>query len=564
MAVFEIKAPDGKTYRIEGADQQGALRALQQHLGTAPAPAPSPATPTSQPAPAAATPTAGAAVGAGVTPDQMAQYTPEQQAFINDVYAQPEFVPEAPRPLSQTIRENVMGDDDPTTFNTGEKIGQMINNAGESLTFGLVGDEASAAVGSAMGGDYDTILQNKRDTQAQFRQQHPGLSIASEVAPAFLPGAGVAKLVQGANRLGRAGYGALVGATGGATYGFMEGEGGVENRATNAAITGGLGGFFGAVAPRAIEGLANLPSNVRRTFQRSAQRPTIAALEETKTAAYKAADEAGVSFSGDDMTSLSNRVQQIFADSNFDEIADTASGAVLRQLRGKEGRETTLGQLDRVRQGLWKRYATAQDQPQILDAIGEIDNLIARSSDASELMGAARAANATYAKSLLLETAFDRAQRATSVSGSGGNIANNYRRAINSILNNKREMRFFSGEEEKAMRRFVAMADSGGPALRRLIGKMSPSGNGLMMTLHAVGGIASSGATLPLMVLGGVAKNSADNSVLRGADALQDAFAGTRPLNPRPNALSATSGGIVSGAVPLIEQGQSDARNVLR
>lgn len=37
MAVFEITGPDGKTYRIEGENQAGALQALRSYLGEAPA-----------------------------------------------------------------------------------------------------------------------------------------------------------------------------------------------------------------------------------------------------------------------------------------------------------------------------------------------------------------------------------------------------------------------------------------------------------------------------------------------------------------------------------------------
>ncbi|MEH2501249.1 hypothetical protein V1290_000060 [Bradyrhizobium sp. AZCC 1578] len=42
MGVFEITAPDGRVYEIEGASAQGALAALQKHLGAA-APQPAPA-----------------------------------------------------------------------------------------------------------------------------------------------------------------------------------------------------------------------------------------------------------------------------------------------------------------------------------------------------------------------------------------------------------------------------------------------------------------------------------------------------------------------------------------
>jgi hypothetical protein len=40
MATFEVTAPDGKSYEIEGADARGAMAALMKHLGTAAAPQP--------------------------------------------------------------------------------------------------------------------------------------------------------------------------------------------------------------------------------------------------------------------------------------------------------------------------------------------------------------------------------------------------------------------------------------------------------------------------------------------------------------------------------------------
>lgn len=496
------------------------------------------------------------------------QYTAEQADFIRSIQAQPNVELPASQPVSlggmaTAAKENIMGDDDPTTFNTGEKIGQMINNAGEAMTFGVVGDEATAAAASLMGGDYDESLKRSRDSQANFREQHPGLSVASEVAPAFLPGIGAARAAQGATKLGRAGYGALVGGAGGATLGFMEGEGGFEDRATKAAITGALGTAFGAAAPKVMDSIAALPRSLQRVFSRSARRPTVENLRAAKNAAYRAVDESGEAFGGDTMTALSQRVQAIFDESNYDEVADTASGAVLRILRGKEGRDTTIGQLDRVRQNLWKRFATAGDQPQILDAIGAIDDVMEEAAGASQLMAAARAANARFAKSELLEDAFRRATDNTAVSGSGGNIANNYTRAVKNILHNPRKMRFFNADEEALMRGFVRMADEGGPAFRRLVGKMSPSGNGLMMTLHAVGGMASGGATLPLMVAGGVAKKSADNAVLRAGGALQDVFSGFTQAPPAINQLSRAGGATVSGAVPPLEDAVDIGQNTL-
>jgi NAD(P)-dependent dehydrogenase (short-subunit alcohol dehydrogenase family) len=36
MPTFEITGPDGSKYQVDGPDEQGALAALQKHLGTAP------------------------------------------------------------------------------------------------------------------------------------------------------------------------------------------------------------------------------------------------------------------------------------------------------------------------------------------------------------------------------------------------------------------------------------------------------------------------------------------------------------------------------------------------
>jgi len=69
--------------------------------------------------------------------------------------------------LGHRIAENLIGDDDPTTQNIGERIGTALNMAGEAMTFGLIGDEASAAVAGAIPGgrDYSERLAFERQQQ---------------------------------------------------------------------------------------------------------------------------------------------------------------------------------------------------------------------------------------------------------------------------------------------------------------------------------------------------------------------------------------------------------------
>lgn len=97
----------------------------------------------------------------------------------------------------------------------------------------------------------------------------------------------------------------------------------------------------------------------------------------------------------------------------------------------------------------------------------------------------------------------------------------------------------------------------------RRIGKLSPSGNGLMMALHVVGGMASSGATLPIMAVGAAAKARADSSAMRGAEAVKDMVSGFRAPPQRPQ-LTGPASAAVTGAVPVLEDAASGLQNRLR
>lgn len=460
--------------------------------------------------------------------------------------------PQADMSLWGRLKDNVIGVDD-GVMSVGEKIATGLNIGGESLTLGLIGDEAAAVADSAMGrGSYEDRLAVRRGQEEQLRQENPGAAFAAEVAPAFVPGVGGGKLASmAASRLGRAGAGALLGAGAGATYGFMEGEGGYEDRRNNALITGAAGGLFGGIAPKVIDSLTGIPQGLRRVMKESRKRPTVATLKAEKNLAYRAVDESGENFTTDELKGLYDRVNQRFAEGNYVEEVDNAGRAVLRTLEQRAKQPgTTLSQLDGIRQSLWKRYSSNPDQPFILDAISEIDGLIDSKAGASELMGVARAANSRYAKSQLLEDAFRKAEDQTASTGSGGNILNKYRQAVTSIINNPKKAKFFSQDEIDLMRGFVRGSRDENAA--RLLGKLSPDGNGLMMALHVVGGVSSGGATLPLMAAGAGAKQYADRAAQRGVQQVQDVVSGFSPIPQAPQ-LSAPAAGVIGAATPALE-----------
>lgn len=466
--------------------------------------------------------------------------------------------PQADMSLKGRIKDNLVGVDDGVQ-SFGEKAAAFLNKGGESMTLGVVGDEAAAAADSLIGrGNYDERRDFYRKQEEDFKASNPGMALVAELAPALLPGAGLAGAVgKLTTRLPRAAGAGMTGAAAGGLYGFAEGEGSPEDRLTDAAFTAATGALLGVAAPKATDFAVSIPRRVRGMFRASSRRPTVENLRATKDAAYKAVETAGETFSGEVMDDLSERVKLSFADNNYVPETDTALNATLKLLGARAGKETSLPQLDKLRQNLWKRYANAKDQPQILDAIRAIDDVIEEKGSSSDLMKVARAANSRFAKSQLLEDAFQKARDQTASTGSGGNILNKYRQAVTSIINNEKKARFFSAEEIDLMRQFVRGTPS--ENAKRLIGKLSPSGNGLMMALHIVGGMASSGGTLPLMAVGAAAKRSADKAVERGADEIQNVLAGM----PRQKAISSDGLALAIGAAPAAERTGNTARNML-
>lgn len=468
--------------------------------------------------------------------------------------------PQADMSFWGRVKDNVVGVDD-GVMSPGEKVGTALNMAGEAMTLGLVGDEAAAWVDEKIGrGTYDERLAHYRGNEAQFREENPALALGAEVAPALIPGTAGAKAVKALSGVaGRTGAAALLGAGSGATYGFMEGEGGFDERLKNAKWTALLGGVVGAGTPAMADAIAGLPKRLQGVFTRAQKRPTLEALKTAKNAAYRMVDESGETFSGDDMAALSGKIRRIFDDGNYVEETDNASRAVLKILERREGQPTTLSQLDNIRKNLWKRYGGAKDQPVILDAIHAIDELIESRAGASDLMGAARAANSKYAKTQLLHDAFEKAKDQTSGTGSGGNILNKYRQAVEKIINDPKKSKFFAQEEIDLMRSFVR--GSTGENILRKVGKLSPDGNGLMMALHVIGGISTQGGTLPLMAAGAAAKRKADRGVMRGAELIQDVVSGHArpPVQPQINALHS---GMITAGAPVAERSTNALANM--
>ncbi|SLN74731.1 hypothetical protein ROJ8625_04089 [Roseivivax jejudonensis] len=150
-----------------------------------------------------------------------------------------------PKGMGQVIRENVFGDDDPTTQNTGERIGSFLNKAGEAMTFGLIGDETSAAVESiAPGVNYADRRDHYRQQEEVLERENPGLALGADIGGSVLGAVATGGAAAAGSLPARMTGSAIAGGLGGATYGGMEGEG-LSDRLTegrNAALWGAMAG----------------------------------------------------------------------------------------------------------------------------------------------------------------------------------------------------------------------------------------------------------------------------------------------------------------------------------
>lgn len=199
MPTFQITGPDGRQYRVSGENAEGALAALQQHLGS----------------------------GASANPESPAD--------------------DGRNSLLGKIDSAVRGAADTLTFGLSDEI--------------AAGLGAATGIGGTFG-DYTGNLERQRGIDKADADQRGGYRLSGQLAGGVTGGVGLAKsgLSFGANAA-TAGRGllrtAVGGAADGAILGGLHGAGsgeGAEGRFLGAATGVPLGGILGGAAPYAVAG----------------------------------------------------------------------------------------------------------------------------------------------------------------------------------------------------------------------------------------------------------------------------------------------------------------------
>lgn len=492
MAKYRITGPDGATYEVtapDGATEQDVLAYVQQNVSAGTRPSPRQA-----------------------EDESMARY--EEYKKSPDAYLQ--SLPRPVRNVLRTLRDSVTGIGQGATFNMGDEIQAALATPIEML-------RGAPSVSEA----YSTALDKARRTVKTAETRSPVAATIGNIAGGTTLGGtlqrGGLTFLNAAKPsvLSMAGRGAAEGAAYGSAYGFGQGEG-REDRLNQALKQGGLGALTGGIAG----GIAG------RAAQRAANKaiPTTEQLRAASAQAYKQADQAGLVVSPKAFGDMVDDIAAKMTTEGIDRTIHPKAVAALKRLTEAKGAQPTLGEIDTLRRVV--RSAAASNDPSerrlaniMIDRIDDfVLNLKPSDVVAGDAMKATSALNkardfwSRMRKSEMIGNAVERAKNTAASSGSGGNIDNAIRQRIRAILDNPKQARGFTAEERELMTRVVR----GAPVqnLARLVGKLSPEGNGLMLMLHGVGGYASGGASLPLAVVGYGAKRFADSATARNVDAL--------------------------------------------
>lgn len=367
-----------------------------------------------------------------------------------------------------------------------EGMGTFLNKAGESMTFGLVGDEASAALESlAPGVDYETRRDHYRKNEADFERDHPALALTADVGGAMAaPLGALGHVARAPGMLNKAKQvGASAAATGALSgiYGFAEGEGGAQRRASDALGDAKVGAGIGAALPL-VGGAINRAGNalnrgkVDRAAKRAAQgAPSTDDLLAQGARDYQAVDDLGVQIKPQSFDNARGRiVNALRSNTGFDElpgpgsltpktarvmqIMDEASGAMRKEPTAALPFRS-LDQMRRQAGAAAGNVAEKADQQAGMQVIEGLDDFIGALGPNDVVAGDAKALGPAIEKARKTWATMSKSQKVDDAIEAAENyrygFANGIKWQFKKILNNPKLARGFDDAEKRAMQRVL-------------------------------------------------------------------------------------------------------------
>ena len=416
-----------------------------------------------------------------------------------------------PKGFGTRLKENLIGDNDPTTQNFGEKIGTWLNKGGESMTMGLVGDEASAAVESILPGvDYGQRRDHYRQQEENLERTNPGAALVADIAGGFaMPVAGLGAVKAGAKLLPAMGASAAGTGLMSGTYGFMEGEGGFDNRAQDAKADATVGAGIGAAIPllgRGVQKTADALVQSKAVKAAAKGAPSTDELRAAGRAAYQLVDDAGVQIKPESFSKNMSDIAARLSNEGLDNLPGPGSLTPQSARALQIGREmgdamanepsaalpfSSLDKLRRHASTASGNMSNATDSALGTKMVGEIDNFVESLTPDDLVDGNPEALKSAIGKARDVWARMSRSQTIDGAIEQSGNYLSNETSGLKNqfarILRSDKLSRGFS-DAEKDMMRKVTQSTGSKRALDLLGGGM-----GTLGTMATGAGIGAAG-----------------------------------------------------------------------
>lgn len=398
-----------------------------------------------------------------------------------------------------------------------------------------------------------TEAERAKTTKAHERAGLAG--DAAEVVGTLLPAGALAKSALSATQYvpktltgipGLLGRSAAVGADG-ALLGAAQATG-YDQDPTTGAMIGAAGGVGGNILG---EGIGAGLNKLAGAFNAKPKTMTAEQLKAAGSDAYKRAKDAGVVFKPEAVDRLRQTVYNDMAEFGYHPTNQPGAAVAYNELeRLAQGGNVGLDGLEALR-----RMASQGNNPMnpsnnsLLGQItGRIDEFTANAQPDDLVTGNAEAATnalaegrdfwSRFRKLEKVQELIAKAGRRAGSTGSGGNVENATRQELRRILDNKKLMRGFTPDELQAINEAV-MGTPTQNALR-LVGKLSPQGNGLMAALGLGGAASMPQVAIPAMVIGAGAKKASEAMTRSSANTVEKLIAAggkKSSLLAQPNAV---------------------------
>jgi hypothetical protein len=442
-------------------------------------------------------------------------------------------------------------------YNYADKLGDIITNA---MTFGAQNDVAGLA--NAVSGkinqppntianvvaqktgavspnaSFADLYQQGRDAQIKaqqdFKSQNPVVGNTADIVGMVTSPVGNVggRYVQsGGNMAIRALRAAGVGAGLGGASAFENTPGDLNNRGQAALGGAGVGAAVGGTLTPLIElgtrGATAAYNAARGVPPANAAVPTNDVLHDQARNLYQAVENSGVQLTPQAMQRLAADVAQEAQQFGYHPTLQPGVGAVMDQVRDlaqNGGSARDLMTLSRIASRAGDAAGDNESQRALAGIIQRrIDAFLPTVTPQEVVAGnAAQAAQdwqgadslwARYAKSADLDERLLKANVQAAATGSGGNEDNLIRQQFAQILKNANTRAMYSPDELAQMDRVVRGAP--GQNFVRLLGKLSPQGNGLMGALMGAASVSNPLASLPF--LAGAAARPINQRITVGA-----------------------------------------------